>query len=303
MHYQISHHTRYQFDRPVFLEPQLIRLQPRADGAITVQSHVLRIDPKPVRLSYELDPQGNVVAQAWFHDITDYLDITSELAAQTHRANPFDFLVPPYAVAPPAQYRERDMAFLGAYLRRVEEANTGDRVEQFAAEVSRESGGQVVGFLIHLTHRLFDRTKIVIREEGAPQPPMQTFDSAQGACRDLTRLFVDTCRCVGIAARFVSGYQAGDPDQNERHLHAWPEAFVPHGGWRGFDPTLGLAVAGDHLPLAAAYNPEDAAPVSGTYRGTAVGGTITTHIDLASSHSGGGGRISNKDGDAPATSL
>lgn len=284
MHYRINHHTHYQFDRPVFLEPQWIRLQPRCDGRISVLHQELQIDPAPAGLTYELDPQGNIVAQAWFTDLTLSLDITSRLEALTHRTNPFDYLLPLDCATLPVNYLPHEFVFLKPYLRRVEGARADDRVAQFASELAQEIGGGVLSFLIHLTHRLFERTKFVVRENGAPQPPMLTLDSAQGACRDLTRLFVDACRSVGIAARFVSGYQAGDPVQHQRHLHAWPEAFVPGGGWRGFDPTLGLAVAGDHLPLAAAYRPEDAAAVSGTFRGNDVTHTMTTHIDMEWRH-------------------
>ncbi|MEA4858576.1 MAG: transglutaminase N-terminal domain-containing protein [Solidesulfovibrio sp.] len=32
MRCQLSHHTRYDFGRPVFLEPHLVRLLPRGDA-------------------------------------------------------------------------------------------------------------------------------------------------------------------------------------------------------------------------------------------------------------------------------
>lgn len=43
-------------------------------------------------------------------------------------------------------------------------------------------------------------------------------------------LFVEVCRSIGLAARFVSGYQEGDLDNPERHLHAWAEVYLPGGG-------------------------------------------------------------------------
>ena len=54
---------------------------------------------------------------------------------------------------------------------------------------------------------------------------------------DVTALFMAACRSLGIAARFVSGYQAeADTPDGRRQLHAWPEAFLPGVGWCGFDP-------------------------------------------------------------------
>ncbi len=51
-------------------------------------------------------------------------------------------------------------------------------------------------------------------------------------------------------------------------MHAWAEIYLPGGGWRGFDPTHGLAVADRHVAVAAGPTPETAFPVSGSFRVT-----------------------------------
>jgi len=56
---------------------------------------------------------------------------------------------------------------------------------------------------------------------------------------------MEACRALGLAARFVSGYQEGDPNQEERD--AWAEVYLPGAGWRGYDPTNGIAVADRHV--------------------------------------------------------
>ena len=45
--------------------------------------------------------------------------------------------------------------------------------------------------------------------------------------------------------------------------------YLNGGGWRGYDPSLGLAVADRHVTVAAAARPCDAAPVTGSFRGDA----------------------------------
>ena len=76
---------------------------------------------------------------------------------------------------------------------------------------------------------------------------------------------MEVCRTVGLAARFVSGYQEGDPDSSDRDLHAWVEIYLPGAGWRGYDPTLGLAVSDRHITVAASAIPQYAAPIQGTF--------------------------------------
>jgi transglutaminase-like putative cysteine protease len=98
-----------------------------------------------------------------------------------------------------------------------------------------------------------------------------TLAIGRGACRDLTVLFMATCRCLGMAARFVSGYQAqADTPDGQRHLHAWPEVFLPGLGWRGFDPTHGIVVTDGHVALCAAPDQADTMPVEGGFSSSGV---------------------------------
>ncbi len=74
---------------------------------------------------------------------------------------------------------------------------------------------------------------------------------------------MEVCRVMGLATRFVSGYQEGDPDQTEHDLHAWVEVYLPGGGWRSYDPTHGLAVGDRHVAIVASPNPSYTTPVFG----------------------------------------
>ena len=50
-------------------------------------------------------------------------------------------------------------------------------------------------------------------------------------------------------------------------LHAWAEVYIPGGGWRGYDPSSGLAVSDRHIAVASGANHELIAPVSGSFYG------------------------------------
>lgn len=264
MRYRIRHETRYTFESAVFLEPHTIRLRPRDGAGQRVLRHSTVIQPPPMATTEALDLHGNVVTHAWFEGRTESLDIDVEFEVETSRLNPYDHLLLPAAERPLPWTSEADVA--PALLARGPASSP--EVTSLAMGLSFTSPG-VVAFLTALTDHLSGSLTVDIREFGDPMLPGETLTGGRGSCRDLAVLFVDACRAVGIASRFVSGYQEGDPGQDRRDMHAWAEVYIPGGGWRGFDPTLGLAVADRHIAVAAAAHPRDAAPVTGSYRGRA----------------------------------
>jgi transglutaminase-like putative cysteine protease len=152
---------------------------------------------------------------------------------------------------------------------------------QLAQEVNHAVSGDTVNFLGTLNQRIHEACRYLIRETGTPLSPGITWSEKQGSCRDLTVLFVEVCRAIGLAARFVSGYQEGDLDQDDRHLHAWAEVYLPGAGWRGYDPTHGLAVSDRHIALVASAVSNYAAPISGNFsQGGNVQSTIHYQIQI-----------------------
>jgi transglutaminase-like putative cysteine protease len=92
----------------------------------------------------------------------------------------------------------------------------------------------------------------------------------EGSCRDLAVLYCDACRVMGIAARFVSGYECVTTVAGQNaDMHAWAEVYLPGIGWRGYDPSRGLAVSNGHVAVAAGFDHDLASPVSGWYGGGA----------------------------------
>ena len=70
---------------------------------------------------------------------------------------------------------------------------------------------------------------------------------------------------MGIAARFVSGYECASASVEDSYMHAWAEVYLPGIGWRGYDPSRGLAVSNGHIAVAAGFDPDLASPISGWY--------------------------------------
>jgi transglutaminase-like putative cysteine protease len=247
-----------------------LRFQPRTDGSQRLVHFDLQIEPSPAGITHTLDPEGNLVTMAWFSSLHDRMVLRATSEVETLRDNPYDFLLTSTNQRLPIGYQPWEAAQLAPAMRRVAVPIHIDPARELAEQLREAARGEVVPFLTRLSETIFNRFRVIHREKGSPWPPATTIEQRQGACRDLAVLFIDICRSVGLAARFVSGYQEGDDEQDKRYLHAWAEVYLPGAGWRGFDPTHGLAVTDRHIAVAASAEPQNAAPVTATYRGTNV---------------------------------
>ena len=101
-------------------------------------------------------------------------------------------------------------------------------------------------------------------------PPALTLSSRQDSCRDFAVLFIEACRYLGLASRFVSGYLDISVTTNgHASTHAWDEIYLPGPGWKGFDPTSGVLTDNRHIPVAVSRHPEAVPPVAGSFTGPA----------------------------------
>ena len=279
MIYRVTHRTSYAYSAPVFLEPHTVRLRPRGEACQEVRDFTMSVEPAPAGIHHHLDAEGNCATALWFSDRTAALAVATSFEVRTSCPNPFGYLVADQAFQRlPARYGPEEAAALAPYLAPVE---PGAAAAEFAGAVAAEAGRGTLEFLGRLCASIHGSFSQEIREEGPARPPSVTVRDRLGACRDLALLYLAACRSVGLAARFVSGYQEGDADMDERHLHAWAEVYVPGGGWRGYDPSHGLAVADRHIPVAASRVPEGAAAFTGTFRGTGATATMSHRISLA----------------------
>ncbi|MEO8595564.1 MAG: transglutaminase family protein [Candidatus Solibacter sp.] len=265
MRISVVHHTLYRYSSPVYLEPHVIRLRPRQDAAQRLEAWNLEITPAPEGRYEGIDQEGNNVVRAWFQGQYEELAVHSTFTLETLRDDPFAYLPAKADLQLPMQYALPLRTPLAPYLGEGESAP----VRALSRELAEASGWQTLPFLTAINLRLLETTSQVIRLEGAPNPAEETLRTGEGSCRDLAVLFCAVCRTMGLAARFVSGYERDASLQENGDLHAWAEVYLEGSGWIGYDPSRGLAVASSHVAVAAAIAPENAAPVTGTFRGKA----------------------------------
>jgi transglutaminase-like putative cysteine protease len=269
MLFQIRHSLHYRYERPVFLEPLTVRLTPRQGGGQRLLQHRLEVEAAPSGRSEVLDAAGNEAVVLWFDDLREQLDLTVTMEVETLQENPFAWiLTDPSASRVPLHYPAAIAESLAPYRAR---GPVDATVAVWAAEQAAAVDHRTTDLLMALADTIHQGFHHVGRPDGDPLEPAQTLAGRSGACRDTAMLYVEACRSLGLAARFVSGYSMHHPPEvSEQELHAWAEVYLCGAGWRAYDPSLGLAVADGHVTLAVAPDHRLAAPVSGRYRGTGV---------------------------------
>jgi transglutaminase-like putative cysteine protease len=266
--FKILHRTYYNFSGTVRLGPHVLRLRPKENHDLRIESASLDITPAAT-LRWHNDVEDNTVAIATFDNTpTQQLVIESEVIVQQFNESPLDFLVDGYAANYPFAYGAEDKLVLAPYLLTTTR-QASDPLAKWVANLWRVGEPiQTYALLRRLCVHINQSLAYQAREQPGVQTPADTLLRGSGSCRDFAYFFMEAARHLGLAARFVSGYLYAEPSAaNYGSTHAWAEVFLPGVGWKGFDPTIGKLVGTDHTSVAVARLPESVPPVAGSFVG------------------------------------
>ena len=132
----LHHVTRYAYDRPVSLGPQLIRLRPAPYARTSTPSYSLNVTPAQHHVNWQHDAHGNWVARYTFPEKTREFSVTVDLTAELAPVNPFDFFIEPYAANFPFVLPNEQARELATFL---ETEPAGPRLKAFSPR-SRAAG-------------------------------------------------------------------------------------------------------------------------------------------------------------------
>jgi transglutaminase-like putative cysteine protease len=264
---RIHHRTSYKYADPVPFGRHRFMLRPREGQKLQIEKCRIEISPAH-RLRWIRDIWENNVGLVEFREPARELVIDCEFIVNTSDANPFDFLIESEAAEYPFNYdydlfQELRPLIQPLYVR--DESRVREWLAQFWRAGKRI---ETLELLQKINGDIYRTLRYRRREERGVQSPAETLENNSGSCRDFATLFIEACRCLGFAARFVSGYAYSPEVTGEMSMHAWGEVYLPGAGWLGFDPSLGVLADSSFVPVAVSRHPENATPVSGTYIGT-----------------------------------
>jgi transglutaminase-like putative cysteine protease len=242
-------------------------MRPREGHGIHLESCSFDIST-PHRLRWIRDLHENNIGVIEFLEPAAELVIDGKFLLDVGEENPFDFVIVPEAAEYPFSYEHGLCSELLPLSRNIYVRDV-DLLRDWLAPFWHP--GKRVGtleLLQELNTHIFGTFRYRRRMEKGVQSPAETLENKSGSCRDFATLFMEACRFLGLAARFVSGYMYSSEITGRMSMHGWAEIYLPGAGWIGFDPSWGILAASTYVPVAVSRHSEHAPPISGTYFGT-----------------------------------
>ena len=242
-------------------------MRPRESHGVFLETCSFEIS-LPHRLRWVRDLHENNVGLIDFTEPAAELIVEADFTLDISERNPFDFILLPEAAEYPFSY---DHELLVELLPLTQNIYARDvvRIREWLAPFWHP--GKIVEtleLLQQLNLHIYRTFRYQRREQRGVLSPAETLEGNAGSCRDFATLFMEICRFMGFAARFVSGYMYSVEIEGRMSMHGWAEVYLPGAGWIGFDPSWGLLATSNYFPVAVSRHSEHVPPISGTYFGT-----------------------------------
>ena len=267
MRARVTHTLEYRYSAPVLLGPHRFCLKPRGHGFQRLLHFQLAITPEPAWLYPLVAASGDEILRARFEGSTDHFKVRSVSEVETQLPPPLAICLEENEPQLPYPIGHLNTDLSGAIAGWLPNGQHDPAAVDLAQEALMGSDQRALMFLDQLVEMIQDRVKYTQRHVGPAWPAGRTLKERVGSCRDLAMLMIESCRCVGLPARFVSGYHLVEPKPRHYDLHAWAEIYLPGAGWRGFDPSGMGAIDDRYITLATSSKPLLTAAINGSFSG------------------------------------
>ncbi len=251
-----------------------------ADG-VSASHNEARMTPRSTREQVVLATKLDISPTAWTHSFRDYwgTQVTAfEIAERHERLRVVATSTVEVADRPAhglgVSWDElRDPDLLD---QQIEMVTLTDHVEppaelrRFAETAARDSSSPVEA--VHaIVNRIREQVEYVPGSTGVQTRAGEVWDRGAGVCQDMVHLGLGALRCVGLPARYVSGYvtpsrdpEIGVPRTGESH--AWLQYW--DGMWVGVDPTNDTTPGDLYVEVGVGRDYFDVPPLKGVYSGS-----------------------------------
>ncbi len=155
-----------------------------------------------------------------------------------------------------------------------------ERVLNLAADIAEKTGSSSIYDQVKAIEDYLKGDQFTYSKEDVPYPEESQdyvdqflFETQIGYCDNFSTAMVIMVRSLGIPARWVKGYTAGDLVYDQQlsesryvvtnnNAHSWPEVYFPSVGWVPFEPTKGFSSDARFMASQSVANDQEESQVT-----------------------------------------
>lgn len=274
--YLVHHLTSYRYQRTVDRNYGRAHVEPRATPYQRVLSHEVTVEPAPAVLTAHTDVYGNSSTFLLVDGPHDALDVHSRARVTVlGREYPPERLAAPWESCTQDRWGNLMPAESVDFVLPSPRIRTIPAVREIAEQVFTPE--RPIGeALADLTHRIHTGFAYSSGATTVTSTLEEVLAARHGVCQDFSHVGVAVARCMGLAARYVSGYlrtASADPATlgtaptgemiGSAASHAWLSVLVPGCGWVDIDPTNNTFVDQRFVTTAWGRDYTDVPPLRG----------------------------------------
>jgi transglutaminase-like putative cysteine protease len=267
-YFSVRHLTKFRYSNMISESVMETRMHPRSDSNQRCLTFSLSVSPRCRVFSYR-DHLGNNVHHFDIPREHSQLVIVAEALVEQQQLGEI-----PHFLYPEAWQQLDELVAEGDYWEMLlpsEFAKPSQALLSLIELFDIQRRDDPLMLLREINEKLYEYFNYVPRSTRVDSPIDEAIESRNGVCQDFAHTMIALVRHLGIPCRYVSGYLYHGKQDTDRSVsdatHAWVEAFLPHLGWVGFDPTNNLLAHERHIRTAIGRDYADIPPTRGIYRG------------------------------------
>ncbi|WBU61072.1 transglutaminase family protein [Paracoccus albus] len=264
MRLKITHHTNYNYEKPVRFGVQSLRVTPSVfEGQKVIDWHVDMGENGEAGAGFR-DGAGDWVQLWTIHGPAQQVPVRTEGVVET-------------SDLAGVLKGHREMINPLAYMRDTPATTPDEALRELASRPSQELSD--LDLAHELSHLVYQNVKYQGGVTDLNTTAAEALSAGAGVCQDHAHVLMVLARLRDLPARYVSGYLHADAEGNTHEAaHAWAELHISGLGWVGFDAANKTCPNEFYVRTGSGLDARDAAPIRGV---TVMGGAEKLDVKVA----------------------